>query len=328
MVECRARGKRILAEALAGLALAALVVTLAPSMLAPWVLAGISNSGQHRAMGGRELSARAGIPVRVGWIAWNPLRGSVTFHDVRIATTADAPPIVTLAGVRIDGSRDVRRRRECVGRPRRGARTGGFALAGGGDDVLERELGAPLAVALALMKDSRGDIRLSLPIAGDLAAQEYRVENVMPTALRAALVGALRSPITLLGSAFHRDEGERFDLRPVPFPPGSVELGPPGEERIGQIAGLLTRQPGLVAVRIPEPSAADVTALRAGAATPPSVDEQLRTLADARATVVTRRLVEGHHVAPERVGATPWRPGEPVPDASPGVDVQLRGGAG
>jgi hypothetical protein len=150
----------------------------------------------------------------------------------------------------------------------------------------------------------------------------------VPTALRTALVGALRSPITLLGSAFHRDEGERFDLRPIPFPPGSVELGPSGEERIGQIAGLLTRQPGLVAVLIPEPSAADVAALRAGAATTPSVGEQLRTLADARATAVTRRLVEGHHVASERIGATPWRPGEPVPDASPGVDVQLRGGAG
>jgi hypothetical protein len=203
-----------------------------------------------------------------------------------------------------------------------------LALAGSGEDALQRELGAPLSVALALMKDYRGDIRLSLPITGDLAAQEYRVENVVPTALREALVGALRAPVTLLGSVFHRDEGERFDLRPIPFPPGSAELGPPGEERIGQIAGLLTRQPGLVAVLIPEPSVADVAALRASAAAKPSVDEQVKTLADARANIVSRRLVEGHHVAPHRVDATPWQPGEPVPDASPGVDVQLRGGAG
>ena len=70
------------------LVLLALAVALAPSVLAPWV--------------SRELSARAGVPVRVGWIAWNPLRGAVAFHDVRVATATDTPAIVTVASVEID----------------------------------------------------------------------------------------------------------------------------------------------------------------------------------------------------------------------------------
>src|SRR6185295_19158502 len=97
-------------------------------------------------------------------------------------------------------------------------------------------------VALALMKDYHGDIRLDLPVSGDLAAQEYRVENVVGIALRKALIGALRSPVTLLGSVFRREDAEQFDLRPIPFPPASADLGPAGEARIAQVAGLLTRQ--------------------------------------------------------------------------------------
>src|SRR6185295_1231704 len=100
-----------------------------------------------------------------------------------------------------------------------------LALARTGEDLFERGLGAPLAVALALMKDYRGDIRLDLPVSGDLAAQEYRVENVVGIALRKSLVGALRSPLTLLGAVFRREDAEAFDLRPIPFAAGDAELG-------------------------------------------------------------------------------------------------------
>jgi len=198
-----------------------------------------------------------------------------------------------------------------------------LALARTGEDLFEGELGAPLAVALALMKDYRGDIRLDLPVSGDLAAQEYRVENVVGIALRKSLVGALRSPLTLLGAVFRREDAEAFDLRPIPFAAGDAELGPEGEARIAQIAGLLTRQPGLVAVLIPDPSPADADRLRELATTPSVAG--LRTLADARAALVTRRLLDAHGLAADRVTTAPWDGGELGPETPPGVDVQLRG---
>ena len=137
-----------------------------------------------------------------------------------------------------------------------------IGLARTGDDAVQRELGTSLSVALALMKDHRGDISLALPITGDLAAGKYEAKDVASTALTKALVGALRSPVTLLGSVFRRDEGERFDLRPVPFPAGSAELTPEGETRVAELARLLGRHTELDAVLIGEPSPADATFFR------------------------------------------------------------------
>jgi hypothetical protein len=137
-----------------------------------------------------------------------------------------------------------------------------FGMVGAGDAAFERELGVPLTVALALMKDVRGDISFRVPVHGDLAARQYRVGSVFVDALKAALAGAVRTPVRLLGSVFRRDQGERFDLKPVPFLPGSAELGPDGEQRIAQVARLLERHAGLRAVLIPEPSGADLERFR------------------------------------------------------------------
>lgn len=245
-----------------------------------------------------------------------------------------------------------------------------FAMSRTGDEPFERALGMPLSVALALMKDYRGDIRLPLTVRGDLTAQRYETGNVLLTGIREALVGTLRAPLTLFASVFRREEPERFDLQPVPFAPGSAALVPEGEERIAALARLLARHATLRAVLIPDPSPADATffrderliaRLQAGArgplddamltflrarhagaspapltaeaahaletlaaAVPPPL-ERLKELADARAALVVRRLTEEHGVAAGRVSRTPWKPSEPRPETTVGVDLQLRG---
>ncbi len=124
------------------------------------------------------------------------------------------------------------------------------------------EIGMPLPVALALMKNTRGEIHLPLSVRGDLTAQRYRFTNLLLTGLREALVGTLRTPLRLLGSAFRRDQPEQFDLQPVPFTPGSSVLGPEGEERIATLARLLAQHTALRAVLATDPSPADATFFR------------------------------------------------------------------
>ncbi|HEY2385994.1 MAG TPA: DUF748 domain-containing protein [Candidatus Binatia bacterium] len=232
------------------------------------------------------------------------LQYAITSGSARVSSK------VTLTGTRISSTNDLVLSR--------------FGMARTGEERFQKDLGAPLSVTLALMKDYRGDIRLTLPIEGDIGKGEYEVGNLVSSALSRALVGAVQSPVKLLGSLFRRDEDERFDLKPVPFAAGSAQLGPDGEARIADVARLLGRHDGLDVVLLPDPSPADATALAPSAsATAPA--DALARLADARLRVVVDRLVGTHGLAPARVASVPWTPGPPQPETVPGVDVQLRG---
>jgi hypothetical protein len=197
-----------------------------------------------------------------------------------------------------------------------------FAMRQAGTDTVEQRIGTPLSVALALMKDTRGDIHLDLPIEGDVGANEYRVGSLLREALGTALLGTLRAPLGFLRGLFRRDQGEQFDLRPVPFPTGSAALGPDGEARIAEIARLLGRQTALAVVLIPEPSRADLEHVRStGTADPLGV---LADLAQQRATAVMTSLTTTHGIDVGRVRIERWEPAEPRIEGDPGVDVQLR----
>jgi hypothetical protein len=197
-----------------------------------------------------------------------------------------------------------------------------FAMRQAGTDTVEQKIGTPLSVALALMKDTRGDIHIVLQIEGDVGANEYRVGSLLREALGTALLGTLRAPLGFLRGLFHRDQGEQFDLRPVPFPAGSAVLGPDGEARIAEIARLLGRQPSLAVVLIPEPSRADLEHVRQTGAS--DALGMLADLARERAAAVTARLTTAMGIASGRVSTEPWEPAEPRIEGESGVDVQLR----
>jgi hypothetical protein len=197
-----------------------------------------------------------------------------------------------------------------------------FAMRAAGTDTVEARIGTPLSVALALMKDTRGDIHLDLPIEGDVASSEYRVGSLLREALGTALLGTIRGPLGFLRGIFRKDEGEQFDLRPVPFPAGSAALGPDGEARIAEIARLLNRQTALEALLIPAPSRADFDAVKAGGATQPL--DTLAQLARDRGAAVYARLTGAQGIDAARVSVETWDPVEPDIEGDPGVDVQLR----
>lgn len=197
-----------------------------------------------------------------------------------------------------------------------------FSMRAAGTDAVEARIGTPLSVALTLMKDTKGDIHLDLPIEGDVGANEYRVGSLLRDALGTAVLGTLRAPLGFLRGLFRKDQGEQFDLRPVPFAAGDATLGAEGEARIGEIARLLDRQTVFRALLIPEPSRADLEHAQAAGATDPLA--RLAALADARANAVARSLTGAHAIPSSRVSIEPWTPSEPRIEGEPGVDVQLR----
>src|SRR5262249_11749200 len=92
-----------------------------------------------------------------------------------------------------------------------------------GRDVIQEQSGVPLPIALRLIANAAGEIRLSLPFFVDLKARSVSLGSIVWQAVRSAIVGALTSPIRLLGSLFGtRGAPQAFAIDPVPFAVGSA----------------------------------------------------------------------------------------------------------
>ena len=78
----------------------------------------------------------------------------------------------------------------------------------------------PVLLAVALLKDSRGNIDINLPISGSLDDPEFSVGGIVVRVVLNMVVKAVTSPFSLLASAFGGGE----ELSYVEFAPGSAAL--------------------------------------------------------------------------------------------------------
>lgn len=131
-------------------------------------------------------------------------------------------------------------------------------------------LAIPVTLAVALLKNARGEIDLRLPISGSLNDPEFRIGAVIIQVFVNLIVKAVTAPFALLGNLF----GDGQDLSQVEFEAGSAALAPATEQRLEALAKALADRPGLkmdiTGAADPE---ADAAALRRG-----SLDRRLRAL--------------------------------------------------
>ena len=130
-----------------------------------------------------------------------------------------------------------------------------------GETLFEENFGIPLSMAIGLLKNQNGAIELSVPVAGDRSGTHVGLGSLVGQALRKALVGALASPLKLLGAG---TKDGKVDLRPAPveFEPGGTVPSDFGAQRIEQLATLLTSSPGLSLTLHGGTSTGDLRALR------------------------------------------------------------------
>jgi hypothetical protein len=115
------------------------------------------------------------------------------------------------------------------------------------DGWFESTVGMPLDVALALLRDLEGNI--TLPIAAEIGPEEARVGlfAIVAATLKHALVGALTSPLKLIGG-IASVAGEALTggaLAPLEMIPGSDAVTPESRSRIESLASTLQEKPGL-----------------------------------------------------------------------------------
>ncbi|MGE5489815.1 MAG: DUF748 domain-containing protein, partial [Actinomycetota bacterium] len=99
----------------------------------------------------------------------------------------------------------------------------------------------PVMLAVALLKNRRGEIDINLPVSGSLDDPQFSVGGIVVQVIVNLVVKAVTSPFALLGSMFGGGE----DLAYVEFEPGRADIGPAAETKLKALAKALDDRPAL-----------------------------------------------------------------------------------
>ncbi len=133
------------------------------------------------------------------------------------------------------------------------------------DEAGQQRIGLPLGLVVALLKDSRGDIRLSLPVGGRLNDPKFDFHDAIWSAVRAVAVKTIALPVSWVGRLrFGRDSKiEDVEIDPFVFEPGTATLAAESSPRVGRLADFMKSLPDVRMIATPVVSLGDLEALKA-----------------------------------------------------------------
>jgi hypothetical protein len=99
----------------------------------------------------------------------------------------------------------------------------------------------PVLLAVALLKNTRGEIDINLPISGSLDDPKFSVGGIIVQVIVNLLAKVVTAPFALLAAAFGGGE----ELGHIEFAPGSAALGVGQFQRLETLAKALNDRPGL-----------------------------------------------------------------------------------
>lgn len=177
--------------------------------------------------------------------AWQPTRDTnVTLTFRNLVVPDYSPYTVAFAGRRIDQGRmdlDL------------GYRLADGKLEGSNAIVLhDLQLGEkvespgamdlPLSLAVALLKDSEGVIKMDIPVTGELGDPHFELGGVIRSAIGDAIGNIVSAPFRFLASLVGAGEE---DLQRIAYPAGRSDLTPPQRQRVGLLRKALVKRPAL-----------------------------------------------------------------------------------
>jgi hypothetical protein len=135
---------------------------------------------------------------------------------------------------------------------------------GAESDEVQKRLGLPLGLIVALMKDSRGDITFDIPISGDLSDKNLDWGETVWAAAKQVVLKLVASPFRSLGRTFTGggDKVEELKVDPVVFAAGSSVIGPAMEGHLNRVGQFLRLTPAIGLSLSPSATAKDFERLR------------------------------------------------------------------
>jgi hypothetical protein len=159
----------------------------------------------------------------------------------------------------------------------------------GRDDVAKQRVGLPLGMIVALMKNSRGDINISLPVGGRLSDPRFDFHEAIWGAVRRVAINTIALPVSWIGRIHYTRDAkiEDITIHPTPFEAGTTTLTRPGDEQLGRLIAFMKSSPDAKMVLTPVITVGDIDSLR---------QQELQEAID--------RLSKETHVTPEVAAAT------------------------
>jgi hypothetical protein len=173
-------------------------------------------------------------------------------------------------------------------------------------DEVERRVGLPFGLLVSLLKDSRGVIKLSVPVAGDISTREFDYQDALWGAVRTLALRIVALPFSRIGSLFVSEDSkvEAVAITPVTFEPGTDRLTDGMEAHLQKIAGFLRDTPAVNLALQAVFTQADADALKAQA----DPTEAMRVLGEQRLTAVREAFARAGIKASRLQGRVPRRP--------------------
>jgi hypothetical protein len=136
-------------------------------------------------------------------------------------------------------------------------------------DLAQRRIGVPLGLAVALLKDSHGDIDLSIPLHGTLSDHSFNWGEAMWAGVKQVITKLLLAPFHSIGRLFTGggDAPETLEVNPVTFASGSSVMAPAMETQLTRVADFLRRSPAIKLELASVVTAADAASLKLQAVT-------------------------------------------------------------
>lgn len=159
------------------------------------------------------------------------------------------------------------------------------------DDEFHEQVGIPLKLALALLEGVDGEIRLRIPVKGDITNPKFRFNSVVWKAVRNAVLKTIAAPFRMLGQILTvggKITAVRID--PIAFEPGSLKPDPKSAKRLERLLTFLRKRPKIelqIRGRASRKEAKALARQRGRVAT----KQQLQRLAEDRARLIERTLV-------------------------------------
>ncbi len=101
----------------------------------------------------------------------------------------------------------------------------------------------PIRLAVSLLKNSRGEIDLRVPVSGSLSDPSFSIGSVILHAFTNLIAKAATAPFSLLASAFGGNPSE--DYGHILFDPGRATLKPTAQQKLDTLAKAMQDRPAL-----------------------------------------------------------------------------------
>jgi len=212
-------------------------------------------------------------------------------------------------------------------------------------DKLNAELSMPLDSALSLLRNNDNDIKLNLPVTGNINNPDFDITSVINKALGNALKESSLAYLTFAlqpyGSliaiaSFANNAANQVNLNPIEFSPGSSALNQTARDYVTKLSTVLTDRPQLqlklcgyttqkdkTALSTPENKKTDNTStIKTDLKTIPVSDKDMQALAINRAEAIKDSLINTYKTEASRLFICKPEM-DNKPDSKPRVEITL-----